>query len=183
MPRDLGERRVEVNIPDFEAAVVENGAVIERTRVIVGKEQTSTPVFSKTMRFLIVNPNWNVPPSILRKEMLPKAGSDPSYFHRLGYQVFTRAGHLVVRQPPGERNALGRIKFMFPNDFSVYMHDTPAHRLFAAQKRAFSHGCVRVDDPFRFAESGRANGWSEQRVKNDLYGYFRRVRQALGLES
>ncbi len=220
MPRDLGARRIEVNIPDFEAAVVENGAVVERTRVIVGKEQTPTPVFSDTMRFLIVNPYWNVPPSILRKEMLPKAAGDPNYFRRLGYEVFTRAGHLVVRQPPGERNALGRIKFMFPNDFSVYMHDTPKRNLFAAQKRAFSHGCVRVDDPFRFAETvlGPANGWSEQRVKNliggkeryvylpkplpvhieyftafvdeggalrlrgDLYGYSRRVREALGLQ-
>jgi L,D-transpeptidase YcbB len=220
MPRDLGERRVEVNIPDFEAAVVDNGAVIERNRVIVGKEQTPTPVFSETMRFLIVNPYWNVPPSILRKEMLPKLSADPNYFSRMGYEVLRRAGHLVVRQPPGERNALGRIKFMFPNDFSVYMHDTPMRKLFAAQKRAFSHGCVRVDDPFRFAETvlGRANGWSEQRVKNliggkeryvflpkplpvhieyftayvgedgalqlrsDLYGYSRRVREALGLE-
>jgi L,D-transpeptidase YcbB len=220
MPRDLGERRVEVNIPDFEAAVIDHGEVVERTRVIVGKEQTPTPVFSETMRFLIVNPYWNVPPSIMRKEMLPKAAGDPSYFRRLGYEVFTRAGHLVVRQPPGERNALGRIKFMFPNDFSVYMHDTPMRRLFAAQKRAFSHGCVRVDEPFRFAETvlGRANGWSEERVKkliggkeryvylpkplpvhieyftayvdesgalrlrSDLYGYSRKVRQALGLE-
>jgi L,D-transpeptidase YcbB len=220
MPRDLGERRVEVNIPDFEAAVIDHGEVVERTRVIVGKEETPTPVFSETMRFLIVNPYWNVPPSILRKEMLPKAAGDPTYFRRLGYEVFTRAGHLVVRQPPGERNALGRIKFMFPNDFSVYMHDTPMRRLFAAQKRAFSHGCVRVDEPFRFAETvlGRANGWSEERVKkliggreryvylpkplpvhieyftayvdedgalrlrSDLYGYSRKVRQALGLE-
>ncbi|HXW71772.1 MAG TPA: L,D-transpeptidase family protein, partial [Methylocella sp.] len=177
MPRDLGERRVEVNIPDYEAAVIDNGTVIERTRVIVGKEQTPTPVFSETMRFLIVNPYWNVPPSILRKEMLPRAAGDPGYFRRLGYEVFSRAGHLVVRQPPGERNALGRIKFMFPNDFSVYMHDTPTRRLFAAQKRAFSHGCVRVDAPFRFAETvlGRANGWSEQRVKKLIGGKERYV--------
>jgi murein L,D-transpeptidase YcbB/YkuD len=177
MPRDLGERRVEVNIPDYEAAVIDNGAVIDLTRVIVGKEQTPTPVFSETMRFLIVNPYWNVPPSILRKEMLPRAAGDPGYFRRLGYEVFSRAGHLLVRQPPGERNAMGRIKFMFPNDFSVYMHDTPTRRLFAAQKRAFSHGCVRVDAPFRFAETvlGRANGWSEQRVKKLIGGKERYV--------
>lgn len=177
MPRDLGERRIEVNIPDFEATVIDNGAVIERTRVIVGTEQTPTPVFSETMRFLIVNPYWNVPPSILRKEMLPRAAGDPGYFRRLGYEVFSRAGHLAVRQPPGERNALGRIKFMFPNDFSVYMHDTPTRHLFAAQKRAFSHGCVRVDAPFRFAETvlGRANGWSEQRVKKLIGGKERYV--------
>ena len=147
MPRDLGETRIEVNIPDFEARVIDNGAVIHRTRVIVGKETTPTPVFSDTMKFLIVNPYWNVPQSIIRKEMLPKAAGDPNYFSRLGYQVSSSAGHLTVRQPPGERNALGRIKFMFPNDFSVYMHDTPTRKLFASSKRAFSHGCVRVRQP------------------------------------
>jgi L,D-transpeptidase YcbB len=175
MPRDLGEERIEVNIPDYQAVVIDNGAVTLRTRVIVGKEQTPTPIFSDTMKFLIVNPYWNVPPSILRKEMLPKAAGDPHYFSRLGYQVFMRAGHLVVRQPPGERNALGRIKFMFPNDFSVYMHDTPMRKLFAASKRAFSHGCVRVDDPFRFAETVLGSGWSEQRVKKLIGGKERYV--------
>ncbi|MCI0598756.1 MAG: L,D-transpeptidase family protein, partial [Beijerinckiaceae bacterium] len=173
MPRDMGERRIEVNIPDYEAAIIEGGEVVERTRVIVGKEKTPTPVFSETMRFLIVNPYWNVPPSIIRNEMLPRLGS----LHRLGYEVFSRGGRLVVRQPPGERNALGRIKFMFPNDFSVYMHDTPTRHLFASQKRAFSHGCVRVDAPFRFAETvlGRSNGWSEQRVRKLIGGRERYV--------
>jgi murein L,D-transpeptidase YcbB/YkuD len=218
MPRDLGEERIDVNIPDYEAVVIQNGVVIHRTRVVVGKEATPTPIFSNTMKFLIVNPYWNVPPSILRKEMLPKAAGDPHYFSRLGYEVFTRGGHLVVRQPPGERNALGRIKFMFPNDFSVYMHDTPMRKLFASSKRAFSHGCVRVDNPFAFAVTVLGPGWSEQRVKKliggkeryvylpkplpvhleyftayvdqsgelqlraDVYGYSRRVREALGFE-
>ncbi|HTV31845.1 MAG TPA: L,D-transpeptidase family protein, partial [Methylocella sp.] len=161
MPRELGAERIEVNIPDFEAIVIDRGAELLRTKVVVGKEDTPTPIFSDAMKFLIVNPYWNVPPSILRKEMLPKLANDPNYFSRLGYEVFTRNGHLVVRQPPGERNALGRIKFMFPNDFSVYMHDTPLRKLFAATKRAFSHGCVRVDDPFRFAETVLGPGWSE----------------------
>ena len=220
MPRDMGETHIEVNIPDYEAYVIEKGAVIERSRVVVGKEETPTPVFSETMKFLIVNPAWNVPQSIIRKEMLPRLAADPNYLSRLGYEVSSRAGHLVVRQPPGERNALGRIKFVFPNDFSVYMHDTPLRKLFASAKRAFSHGCVRVDDPFRFAETvlGRNNGWSEQRVKkliggkeryvylpkplpvyleyftafvdesgelqlrDDVYGYSRRVKAALGLQ-
>jgi L,D-transpeptidase YcbB len=220
MPRDMGETHIEVNIPDYEAVVIEKGEVIERNRVVVGKEATPTPVFAETMKFLIVNPAWNVPQSIIRKEMLPRLAADPDYLYRLGYQVSSRAGHLVVRQPPGERNALGRIKFVFPNDFSVYMHDTPLRKLFASAKRAFSHGCVRVDDPFRFAETvlGRNNGWSEQRVKkliggkeryvylpkplpvyleyftafvddsgelqlrDDVYGYSRRVKAALGLQ-
>jgi murein L,D-transpeptidase YcbB/YkuD len=220
MPRDLGDKRVEVNIPGFEAVVVNNGEVIERVRVVTGKEETPTPVFSGTIRYLIVNPAWNVPQSIIRKEMLPHLAADPGYFQRMGYEVSSRKGQLVVRQPPGERNALGRIKFVFPNDFSVYMHDTPMRHLFAASKRAFSHGCVRVDDPFRFAETllGRESGWTEQRVKKmiggkeryiylpkplpvhleyftafvdgagelqlreDVYGYSRRVKAALGLD-
>ena len=218
MPRDLGEARIDVNIPDYQALVIDNGEVIQRTRVVVGKEQTPTPIFSDTMKFLIVNPYWNVPPSILRKEMLPKSGGDLNYFRRLGYEVFSRAGHLVVRQPPGERNALGRIKFMFPNDYSVYMHDTPMRKLFASSKRAFSHGCVRVDDPFRFAHAVLGPAWPEDKIKkliggkeryvnlpkplpvhleyftatvddsgalrlrDDIYGYSRKVREALGLE-
>jgi L,D-transpeptidase YcbB len=220
MPRNLGEKHIEVNIPNYEAAVIDKGEVIERVRVVVGKEETPTPVFSDTMRYLIVNPAWNVPQSIIRKEMLPRLAADPGYFRRMGYEVFSRGGHLVVRQPPGERNALGRIKFVFPNDFSVYMHDTPMRRLFASAKRAFSHGCVRVDDPFRFAETvlGRDNGWSEKRIekliggkeryvylpkplpvyleyftafvdqsgelqlRDDVYGYSHRVKEALGLE-
>ncbi|MGH6852232.1 MAG: L,D-transpeptidase family protein, partial [Methylocella sp.] len=218
MPREMGETHIEVNIPDYEAVVIEKGEVIERNRVVVGKEETPTPVFSDTMKFLIVNPAWNVPQSIIRKEMLPKLAADPDYFQRMGYEVFSRGGHLVVRQPPGEKNALGRIKFVFPNDFAVYMHDTPLRKLFALAKRAFSHGCVRVDDPFRFAETVLGNGWSEQRIKkliggkeryvylpkplpvyleyftafvdeagalqlrDDVYGYSRRVKTALGLQ-
>jgi murein L,D-transpeptidase YcbB/YkuD len=175
MPRDMGESRIEVNIPDFEVSVIEDGEVVSRHRVVVGKEQTPTPIFSNRMQFLIVNPYWNVPPSILRKEMLPKLAADPNYLHRLGYEVFSRDGHLAVRQPPGERNALGRIKFMFPNDYAVYLHDTPSRALFAEEKRAFSHGCVRVDDPFQFAETVLGKGWSEARVKGLIGGKERYV--------
>jgi murein L,D-transpeptidase YcbB/YkuD len=219
MPRDMGENRIEVNIPDYEVVVVENGQVVERHRVVVGKEDTPTAIFSNRMQFLIVNPYWNVPQSIIKKEMMPKLAADPNYLHRLGYQTIWRGGKLTVRQPPGERNALGRIKFMFPNDYAVYLHDTPSKALFSEEKRAFSHGCVRVDDPFRFAQTVLGKGWSEDRVKgliggkeryiylpkplpvhleyftayvdeagrlqmrNDIYGYSRRVKAALGLES
>jgi murein L,D-transpeptidase YcbB/YkuD len=129
------------------------------------------------MQFLIVNPSWNVPQSIIRKEMLPRLGQDPSYLQRLGYQVRRIHGLLFVRQLPGERNALGRIKFMFPNDYSVYLHDTPSRALFGAAQRAFSHGCVRVDQPFSFAEAvlGRDNGWSAERVKRMIGGGERYV--------
>ncbi|MBI1981857.1 MAG: L,D-transpeptidase family protein, partial [Methylocystis sp.] len=177
LPRDLGDERVEVNIPDFELAVVRNGEVTHRTRIIVGKETTPTPIFSNALQYIIVNPYWNVPPSILNKEMLPKANGDPAAIAASGFDVSYRGGRLVVRQPPGERNALGRIKFMFPNDFSVYLHDTPSRNLFAASHRAFSHGCMRVDAPFALAEAvlGPGSGWSESRVRRLIGGTERYI--------
>jgi murein L,D-transpeptidase YcbB/YkuD len=180
LPRDLGENRIEVNIPDFEAAVIRGGEVTHRARIIVGKEQTPTPIFSNAMQFIIVNPYWNVPPSILNKEMLPQNGGDVSALQQRGFQVSYRHGKLSVRQPPGERNALGRIKFMFPNDFSVYMHDTPSRNLFSASHRAFSHGCMRVDQPFALAEAvlGPGSGWSEQRVRRLIGGSERYINLA-----
>jgi murein L,D-transpeptidase YcbB/YkuD len=167
LPRALGDDRIEVNIPDFELAVIRDGEVTHRARVIVGKQGTPTPVFSDAMQFIIVNPYWNVPRSILDKEMLPKFGGDLQAIAAHGYEVVSRNGQTRVRQRPGEGNALGRIKFMFPNDFAVYLHDTPSRGLFASAQRAFSHGCVRVDQPFRFAEAvlGPDSGWREERVK------------------
>jgi murein L,D-transpeptidase YcbB/YkuD len=167
LPRDLGKDHIEVNIPDFSLSVLHGGAVVHQARVIVGKPENPTPVFSQKMEFLIVNPYWNVPYSIIKKEMLPKLASDPNYFERHGYEVVERGNTLIVRQPPGEENALGRIKFMFPNAYSVYLHDTPSRSLFENDQRALSHGCVRVDQPFKLAEVvlGRDNGWSEERVR------------------
>ena len=180
LPRDLGENHVEVNIPEFELSVVRDGAVAHRARVIVGKEQTPTPIFSNQVQFIIVNPYWNVPASIINKEMLPKSGGDVSALERRGFKVSYRQGKLVVRQPPGEANALGRIKFMFPNDFAVYMHDTPSRGLFSAAHRAFSHGCMRVEDPFSLAEAvlGPGSGWSEARVRRLVGGSERYINLA-----
>ncbi len=167
LPRDLGRDHIEVNIPDFSLAVLHGTAIVHQARVIVGKPENPTPLFSKKMEFLIVNPYWNVPYSIIKKEMLPKLASDPNYFERHGYEVVERGNTLIVRQPPGEENALGRIKFMFPNAYSVYLHDTPSRSLFDNDQRALSHGCIRVDQPFKLAEVvlGRDSGWSEERVR------------------
>jgi L,D-transpeptidase YcbB len=170
MPRNLGQSRIDVNIPDFEVRVVRDGTVVLTNRVVVGKPTTPTPVFSNTMKFLIVNPYWNVPPSILRKEMLPHLARDPFYLQRMGFETFYFHGRLMVRQPPGEKNALGQIKFMFPNQYSVYLHDTPQRRLFAETKRAFSHGCVRVDQPFDFAQTILGPKWPQERIKRLVGG-------------
>ncbi len=169
MPRELGTDHIEVNVPDFTVTVYRNGSATSRNRVVVGKKDTPTPLFSNAMQVVIVNPVWNVPESIIRKEMLPKLAQDPGYLDRLGYTVTERNGRLVVRQPSGERNALGRVKFIFPNDYAVYLHDTPSKALFATARRAYSHGCVRVDQPFRFAESVlNQEKWSEKRLTSLL---------------
>jgi L,D-transpeptidase YcbB len=125
------------------------------------------------MRYVLINPAWLVPDSIIRKEMLPKLASDPNYLSRRGYEVKTVGGRVTVTQRPGEDNALGRIAFMFPNDHSIYLHDTPSQSLFDADMRAFSHGCVRVEDPLRLAEL--VLGWSEERISAAIGGPERTV--------
>jgi murein L,D-transpeptidase YcbB/YkuD len=166
LPPELGQRHIMVNLPEFTLRLVEDGQVVHRTRVIVGKPETQTPVFSHAMEHVIVNPYWHIPPSILRKEILPKLAQDPDYAAKHGYEVIRRGNSISVRQPPGERNALGFIKFMFPNQHSVYLHDTPSRGLFANARRAYSHGCVRVDQPFRLAEFVLGDqGYSEERMR------------------
>ena len=171
--RGEAAERIEVNIPDYSVRVFRNNAEFYKARVIVGKPTTQTPIFSNRMQFIEVNPYWNVPDSIVKKEMMPKMAEDPAYLQKLGYEVSTAPnGRLVVRQPPGERNALGRIKFMFPNQHAVYLHDTPTRALFANVTRAYSHGCVRLDQPFKFAEVvlGKENGWTEERARKLIGG-------------
>ena len=177
MPRDLGADRIEVNIPDYAVRVFHDGAVVDEHRVVVGKTDTPTPLFSNAMKYLIVNPYWNVPQSIIKKEMLPKGGGSLGYLEGRGYDVGWHNGMPVVKQLPGPKNALGQIKFLFPNDYSVYLHDTPSKALFSASRRAFSHGCVRVDKPFAFAESvlndvvpdGARSRWSQEKLE-DMVG-------------
>ncbi|WP_336487191.1 L,D-transpeptidase family protein [Methylobacterium nigriterrae] len=165
LPRELGRDYVMVNIPEFRLRVLRGGSVRDETRVIVGKPESPTPLFSGLMEYAVVNPSWNVPPSILKNEFLPGLARDPNYAARRGYQVVRHGNTISVRQPPGERNALGFIKFMFPNNHAVYLHDTPNRTLFASARRALSHGCVRVDDPFRFADSVLPDAWSSERLK------------------
>ena len=172
-PREMGERRIEVNLANFTVEVLEGDAVVHSARVVVGKPNTPTPIFSDVMRYVLINPSWRVPDSIIQKEMLPKLASDPTYLSRRGYEVKTVGGRLTVRQLPGEDNALGRLAFMFPNDHAVYLHDTPSQALFDEDMRAFSHGCVRVEDPVRLAEL--VLGWPEERINAAIGGPERTV--------
>lgn len=167
LPADLGERHIMVNVPEFRLELRDEGKVVHETRVIVGKEQSQTPIFSEEMKYLVVNPSWTIPPSIMKKEILPGLANDPGYAAKRGYRVIRRGNSITVQQPPGERNALGYVKFMFPNQHAVYLHDTPNRNLFSASKRAFSHGCVRVDKPFELADEifGKDGKWNGQKLK------------------
>ena len=154
MPRDLGKTHVELNIPDFFVRVYNNGEKVWQTRTVVGKPGHETPLLTETMKFITLNPTWNVPESIIYNELLPVyETSDPQIFERQGLKMERTAdGKIRVFQPPGERNALGQIRFNFPNKFLVYQHDTPEKNYFNHDKRAYSHGCQRVQDPLKYAE-------------------------------
>jgi murein L,D-transpeptidase YcbB/YkuD len=149
----LGDAYVVLNIPDYTLRVMQNGAPVWTTRVVTGKPGThATPLLTETMKFITVNPTWNVPPSIIYNEYLPALQQDPTVLSRMGLRLErARDGSIHISQPPGERNALGRIRFNFPNKFLVYQHDTPDKHLFAKEERAFSHGCMRVQNPDQYA--------------------------------
>ncbi|MES1240016.1 MAG: L,D-transpeptidase family protein [Acidobacteriota bacterium] len=146
LPHDLGQRHVLVNIAAFRLEAVEDGRSALDMRIIVGKPYTRTPMFSSAVASVILNPYWNVPRSIV-PEVLAKVRKDPSYLQREGFETVGSR----LRQRPGPRNALGKIKFVFPNRFGVYLHDTSAPALFGSTVRTFSHGCVRIEKPFDLA--------------------------------
>ncbi|MBI4275548.1 MAG: L,D-transpeptidase family protein [Rhizobiales bacterium] len=153
LPRDLGNANVILNIPDYTLRVTDNGVLKWQTRVVVGKPSTATPLLSDKMKYITVNPTWNVPPSIVDNEYLPVLQQDPTALERLGLKlVQNKDGTVHIYQPPGAGNALGRIRFNFPNRFLVYQHDTPDKHLFAKDVRAYSHGCMRVQNPDKYAE-------------------------------
>jgi L,D-transpeptidase YcbB len=170
-PRDLGASSGIVNLPDFSLRVTHNGTQIWSTRIVIGKPEMPTPLLSETMKFITINPTWNVPPSIVNNEYLPWLQRDPAALERMGLRVtYNRDGSIHIYQPPGEANALGRIRFNFPNRFLVYQHDTPDKHLFAHDVRAYSHGCMRVQDPAKYAEVllniARPNeNWTADKVK------------------
>jgi len=151
-PRDLGSAHVIVNQPDFTLKVMHDGAQVWTTRIVIGKPSMPTPLLSETMKFITVNPTWHVPPSIVHNEYLPALAQDPTVLSRMGLHVSYSGGGVSIWQPPGANNALGRIRFNFPNRFLVYQHDTPDKYYFAHEVRAYSHGCMRVQDPAKYAE-------------------------------
>jgi murein L,D-transpeptidase YcbB/YkuD len=152
LPHDLGERYIMVNIAGFTLDLVEGGHPALSMRVVAGKVTNRTPMFTGRMTNIVLNPYWNVPASIARKEVIPHMERDPSYLEREGMEATRSGSRVEIRQKPGPKNALGRVKFLFPNRFDVYLHDTPSRSLFSRTVRSFSHGCIRIEKPVELAE-------------------------------
>jgi murein L,D-transpeptidase YcbB/YkuD len=183
---DLGERYIEVNIANFELQVIEKDDMVFRTEVIVGRTLRETPVFSSTMTYLVLNPDWTVPPTILNDDIIPSVINNPDYLAEKNLKILRMDGTEVdpstidwinmvqagfpyrIHQEPGPTNALGRVKFMFPNQYSVYIHDTPDQNLFGRTDRSFSSGCIRVNNPLDLAACimKDSTAWTPEQIKN-----------------
>ena len=186
LPEDLGKKYVFDNIPEFLTRVVNDGQIVHQAKIVVGKPDTPTAIFSNSLKYVEFHPFWRIPDSIKVKELLPAIASGGSgAIARRGLKMATNGkevnpstvdfGSTDIRafeffQPPGPANALGDVKFMFPNHYDIYMHDTPAKDLFADNVRAFSHGCMRVQDPKKFAEvvMEAGSGWSPEKVRQQF---------------
>lgn len=155
-----------VNIPQFQLLVYENDSLRWTTRVVVGKEVNKTAIFQGKLQHVVFSPYWNVPPGILKEEILPELRRNPNY---LAEKDMERYGD-GVRQRPGGTNALGRVKFLFPNSYNIYLHDTPSKYLFEQEKRAFSHGCIRVSEPKKLAMHLLKNDpiWTEAKIDSAM---------------
>jgi murein L,D-transpeptidase YcbB/YkuD len=170
MPRALGARYILVNVPQFKLTAFDSGQASLEMKVIVGKdyEDRATPVFSDSMEFVVFRPYWNVTPNIAAKEIFPKEAASPGFIASQNMEVYNDNGRRAVRQRPGGKNALGLVKFMFPNDFNIYLHDTPNGELFDKDVRAFSHGCIRLEKPAELAQW--VLGWTPDKVEAAMQG-------------
>jgi len=165
LPRSFGSRYIFVNVPAFKLEAYDTGQKVLEMKVIVGQEyqDKATPVFADSMETVVFRPYWNVPPSIAAKEIFPKGGA---YMASQNMETYTQNGQTAVRQRPGPKNALGYVKFLFPNDFNIYLHDTPNHELFDKDVRAFSHGCIRLEKPDELAQW--VLGWPADKVEQAM---------------
>jgi L,D-transpeptidase YcbB len=191
LPRDLGQRYILVNIPEYRLEVWQGDQVPLTMRVVVGKQDTPTPIFNDEMTYLVFSPYWNVPPDIAKGETLPEILKDPGFLARTNMEVLDTSGRPVdpssidledpaqyrFRQRPGEGNSLGLVKFMFPNQYNVYLHDTPTDSLFARASRSFSHGCVRVEQPMALAQYVLQDqpDWTKERIDEAMHAQEERT--------
>jgi murein L,D-transpeptidase YcbB/YkuD len=169
LPRSLGSRYVYVNVPSYRLDAYDSGRKVLTMKVVVGSEYEgkSTPVFSDTMETVVFRPYWNITPDIQAKEIAPKVDEDPGYLDRNDMEYYRDGGQTRIRQRTGDKNSLGLVKFLFPNSFNIYLHDTPAKALFAQTDRAASHGCIRLEHPDQLAQF--VLGWSMDRVQAAMH--------------
>ena len=178
MPRSLGDRYIYVNVPAFRLDAYEDERAVLSMKVIVGQQYAdqATPAFADSLTYIEFAPYWNVPEKIAEEEIWPKVNADPGYLERNEYEVVEERGRTRIRQRPGDKNALGKVKFIFPNNFNIYLHDTPERSLFQRDFRAFSHGCIRVEKPFELAKYALAGtSWTEDRIEQAMDGSNRQV--------
>lgn len=191
LPEQPGDTYIVVNVAGFELTMIRKGEEVMGTRVIVGRPYRQTPLFSDSIRYLVINPSWTVPRSIMIEDQLPVIRQNPDYLSNLGFSLYRGWGPdripvdpdtvdwwalsenyfpFQLIQEPGPSNALGQVKFMFPNEFDVYLHDTPARHLFASSQRSFSSGCIRVENSLELARLllESQNGWSGNRLNRVL---------------
>jgi L,D-transpeptidase YcbB len=171
MPPQVKDNFVAVNIPEFMLQIHEGDSIPVEMEVVVGKEGTNTMMFSGDLNEVVFNPTWNLPASIVKNEVLPAMKSDPNYLKKKHMEIVSKNDSLPeIKQLPGEGNALGRVKFLFPNSYDIYLHDTEAKGLFAQNKRAFSHGCIRVADPQKLSEYVLQNNssWSPDKIRAEM---------------
>jgi L,D-transpeptidase YcbB len=172
MPHEPAGRIILVNIPEFKLHLTDGNKRVFDMNIIVGKEGHNTMMFTGKLTMIAFSPYWNVPPSIVKKELLPKMANNPNYLESQEMeQIGTEDGLPKIRQKPGEKNALGRVKFLFPNSFNIYLHDTPERHLFSRDKRAFSHGCIRIAEPQKMAEYllSDNSAWNTERITKAMY--------------
>lgn len=173
VPLSYAKDLILVNVPEFRMHIFENGEEAWNMDVVVGTVATRTVIFADTLKRIVFSPYWGVPQSIVQGEILPAMRKDPGYLSRKGMEIIGgSASNPVIRQRPGASNALGRVKFLFPNNYHIYFHDTPSKGGFAKEKRAFSHGCIRLSEPQRLAEYLLRNDttWTTEKVKKAMFG-------------
>jgi murein L,D-transpeptidase YcbB/YkuD len=172
VPEQNAPNQLLVNIPEFRLHVYEADTVAWSMTVVVGAVATRTVIFSDTLSTVVFSPTWTPPVSIVRGEIMPKLAKDPNYLKKQGMEIVGGTEkNPIIRQKPGAGNALGRVKFLFPNSYSIYFHDTPSKSFFARESRAFSHGCIRLAEPQRFAEYLLRNDstWTTKRIKDAMH--------------
>jgi murein L,D-transpeptidase YcbB/YkuD len=153
MPREPQSNRIVANIPEFKLHVFEDSGKVFDIDIVVGTAANKTVIFNDLLKYVVFSPYWNIPRSIVRKEILPAMQRDRRYLARMNMEKTGFSNGLpVIRQKPGKANALGKVKFIFPNSYNIYFHDTPSKSLFERKKRAFSHGCIRLAEPRKLAE-------------------------------